>query len=348
MPYYQELRLQKFDPDALLHILDNTEMEHRLLARGETGARLQRMVLGDLTISVGDYHFPVCITGSIPRGQVFIGLYNYLAEEVCENYRLVSPDSILLYAPGLERHCTSLGYMGWNTLMIPFQRLQETATALYGVELDWPSQGIRHLDLHPVFAERLRRELRALLRLGRHIASLPDEGFTDSLAGEGLAQLLVDAIVNGTRRARPVTMLTAGQGRALAAMEASIRRWQANPADDLRVSNITETSQRMLEMATRNAYAVTPHYWLKVARMNVVYRDLLGGNSASVTSACQRWGIGHMGRFAAEYRDLFGESPRETLKRRPAPGTAEDRRRYDVPRKSTRIHSATTVHRLRA
>jgi len=348
MPYYQELRLQKFDPDALLHILDNTEMEHRLLARGETEAFWQRLVLGDLTISVGDYRFPACIRGRIPHGQVFIGLYNYLAGEVRENYRLVSPDSLLLYAPGLERHCTSLGCMGWNMLMLPVRRLQQTATALYGAELEWPRQGIRHLDLHPVLAERLRQQLRGLLGLGKHLASPPDEGLTESLASEGLIRLLVQAIVSGARSTRPVAMLTAGQRHALATMEACLRRWQASPADELRVSSITDTSQRMLEMATRDAYCVTPHYWIKVAKMNMVYRDLLSRNCTSVTSACQRWGICHMGRFAAEYRELFGESPSETLKRRTSPGTPAGRRRCGVSRKSTRVHHATTAHGRRA
>jgi AraC family ethanolamine operon transcriptional activator len=348
MTYYQELRLQKFDPDALLHILNNTEMEHRLLAGGETEACWQRIVLGDLTISVGDYRFPACITGRIPHGQVFIGLYNHLADAVRENYRLVSPDSLLLYAPGLERHCTSLGFMGWNMLMLPVRRLQETATALYGVELEWPSQGIRHLDLHPVLAERLRQQLRGLLRLGKHLASLPDEELTDSLASEELIQLLVQAIVNGARPAGRVAMLTAGQRHALATMEACLRRWQANPGDELRASSITDTSQRMLEMATRNAYGVTPHNWIKVAKLNVVYRDLLSGNCTSVTSACQRWGIGHMGRLAAEYRELFGESPRETLKRLTSPGTPAGRRSYSVPRNFNRIRCATTGHGRRA
>ena len=315
MIFYKELRLNQFDPDALLHILDHTEMEHRLLASGDLAAWVQRTMFGDLTISAGDYHFPVCISGCVPHEQLCVGIYNYLAAEVRENYRVVSPDQLLLYAPGMERQCTSLGQMGWTMVMVPLPRLQETAIAVHGAELDWPRQGIRCLDLNPVLAERLRRELRELLRLGKSLSSLPDEGLTDFLASECLIQLLVQAIVNGTESLHSQPALTAGRRRALAAMEACIRRWKEDPVDELRIRKIAGISERVLELAAREVYGVTPHYWLKLARLNAAYDDLLSGRGTSVTEVCQRWQFHHHGYFARDYRKLFGEVPSETLRR---------------------------------
>jgi AraC family ethanolamine operon transcriptional activator len=312
---FDERQLHHFDPDALLHVLDNTEMEHRLLDSGTLSAHLQRLGLGEVTINAGDYRFSVCARGGIPQGQAFVGLYSHIAGEARENYHAVSLNQIQLYAPGMELHFTSSSPTGWLMVMLPLERLQKWAIAQHGVELDWPRQGLRCLDLNPMLAERLRRELRRLLRIGKNLASLPNEGLTESLTNEGLIQLLVQAIVDGTLSAPPQSTLTAGRRRALAAMEACIERWKENPADDLRVVQIEGTSERMLELAAREAYRVTPHYWLKLARLNTAYRDLLSGRSASVTDVCLRWRFNHMGYFARDYRALFGESPRDTLQR---------------------------------
>jgi transcriptional regulator GlxA family with amidase domain len=37
-------------------------------------------------------------------------------------------------------------------------------------------------------------------------------------------------------------------------------------------------------------------------------------SSAAVTTAASRWGFVHLGRFAQQYRQLFGEPPSQTLR----------------------------------
>jgi transcriptional regulator GlxA family with amidase domain len=40
-------------------------------------------------------------------------------------------------------------------------------------------------------------------------------------------------------------------------------------------------------------------------------------NTITVTTVAGRWGFLHLSRFAEQYRQLFGESPSETLKNDP-------------------------------
>jgi len=57
--------------------------------------------------------------------------------------------------------------------------------------------------------------------------------------------------------------------------------------------------------------------YLKLLRLNRVRRGLSRTTSGheTVTSVAVRCGFVDLGRFAVEYRKLFGESPSETLRR---------------------------------
>jgi AraC-like DNA-binding protein len=54
-----------------------------------------------------------------------------------------------------------------------------------------------------------------------------------------------------------------------------------------------------------------------VLRLNAMRRELLGATEETlrVADLAQRHGIAHLGRFAGEYRRMFGELPSQTLRR---------------------------------
>jgi AraC-like DNA-binding protein len=63
---------------------------------------------------------------------------------------------------------------------------------------------------------------------------------------------------------------------------------------------------------------MSPTAYLRVAALNAVRRDLVEGPRLrdAVSHAATDWGFWHLSRFAAQYRALFGESPRHTLSHR--------------------------------
>ncbi|MGU7779223.1 AraC family transcriptional regulator [Burkholderia sp. PU8-34] len=57
--------------------------------------------------------------------------------------------------------------------------------------------------------------------------------------------------------------------------------------------------------------------YLKEVRLQRVRAALLeSDNTASITEIATRWGFGHLGQFAADYRNAFGERPSDTRTRR--------------------------------
>jgi AraC family ethanolamine operon transcriptional activator len=81
--------------------------------------------------------------------------------------------------------------------------------------------------------------------------------------------------------------------------------------------NVAGVSERTLEYAFRERLGMTPARYLKIRRLNFVRRELetAAPQGASVTAIALRSGFFDLGRFAGEYRALFGELPSETLRR---------------------------------
>ncbi len=72
-------------------------------------------------------------------------------------------------------------------------------------------------------------------------------------------------------------------------------------------------SRRTLQYAFHDALNLNPVAYLRAVRLNNVRRELRHGES--VTFAATKWGFWHLGTFAKDYRNMFGELPSATLKR---------------------------------
>lgn len=74
---------------------------------------------------------------------------------------------------------------------------------------------------------------------------------------------------------------------------------------------------RALQRAFRRALDVTPLGYLRSVRLDRAHAELRAADptdGATVRAIAARWGFGHPGRFAADYRRRFGHSPSDTLR----------------------------------
>ncbi len=66
----------------------------------------------------------------------------------------------------------------------------------------------------------------------------------------------------------------------------------------------------------RAHFALAPMAYLKRHRLEGVRRAMLSDRSVrNVSSIAMNWGFTHLGRFASDYRERFGETPSQTLRR---------------------------------
>jgi AraC family ethanolamine operon transcriptional activator len=87
------------------------------------------------------------------------------------------------------------------------------------------------------------------------------------------------------------------------------------PISGPELAKVAGVSRRTLELSFAEFLGISPARFLRWHRMNRVRSDLLVSEPGStrVKHVAAQWGYTEMGRFAVEYKRLFGESPSESL-----------------------------------
>ncbi|REL28436.1 helix-turn-helix domain-containing protein [Thalassotalea euphylliae] len=79
---------------------------------------------------------------------------------------------------------------------------------------------------------------------------------------------------------------------------------------------IAQISERSLQYGFIEYLGITPVKYLRALRLNKVHYELLAAQDKSLTvsNVALKWGFLELGRFAQEYKQLFGVLPSQTLK----------------------------------
>jgi AraC-like DNA-binding protein len=83
------------------------------------------------------------------------------------------------------------------------------------------------------------------------------------------------------------------------------------------IAALVGVSIRSLFAAFQRYRGNSPMEHLRTVRMERAHLDLsrVGDENTSVTKVALRWGFGHLGQFAADYKRRFGELPSQSLRR---------------------------------
>ena len=90
----------------------------------------------------------------------------------------------------------------------------------------------------------------------------------------------------------------------------------AEPIGLAEIAAAAQLSPRALQAAFRKHLGTTPLGHLHAVRMARVHTDLLGarpGDGQTVSAVANRWGFSQLSRFARDYKQRYGVSPRQTL-----------------------------------
>lgn len=113
--------------------------------------------------------------------------------------------------------------------------------------------------------------------------------------------------------------LTEGERTAL-----EVRTFLLNALEEtMTIQSITEQfkiSDKTLESSFKSLFGITPKRFKYLLRLNHAHENLqlADAQTTNVSDIATKWGFSHFGRFAKDYKTLFGVLPSETLKPTPA------------------------------
>jgi len=78
-------------------------------------------------------------------------------------------------------------------------------------------------------------------------------------------------------------------------------------------------SRRTLQYCFEGVLGMSPIQYLRIIRLNGARRELRehAPKARMVSDVAADWGFGHLSQFACDFRKLFGQTPSESLRRRP-------------------------------
>ena len=88
------------------------------------------------------------------------------------------------------------------------------------------------------------------------------------------------------------------------------------PLQVIDICRATGVSRRALQVSFQDVLGINPLSYVRLVRLNGARQALLHPTKGlQVKDVVAKWGFWHLSRFSAEYRELFGELPSETLRR---------------------------------
>lgn len=82
------------------------------------------------------------------------------------------------------------------------------------------------------------------------------------------------------------------------------------------LERISGVSKQKLSKAFRDRMKVSFNSYIRYYRLKCIYQELsLAQDKKNITSIAMKWGVNHLGRFSIEYKQQFGESPSDTIRK---------------------------------
>ncbi|WP_182882461.1 AraC family transcriptional regulator [Microbispora sp. H10949] len=320
MPLAAHWRLHTHDADEARVRIGEVVGAHELRpmrAGARLDVRLQGVQFGDFGLYVLGYGAEVLITPPVADDSLFVEIPCAGTAEVCHGRETIRSTPEL--AAVLSAHPRSMRWGAGNTqCIVHFDRpaLEAHLGRLIGRRPDRPLTFASGMDL-TLPPARSWWSVAELLRDEAETggAMLEQPLVVRQFEGLLMTQLLMaqpsnysDVLCGGQRRVAPPTVK-----RAVSLIE-------EHAGEPLTVEDIAEAvgvSARALQEGFRRHLDKTPMGYLREVRLDRVRAELTVTDrvTVTVTDVAYRWGFAHLGRFSSVYRQRFGESPSETLRR---------------------------------
>ncbi|WFU39078.1 helix-turn-helix domain-containing protein [Bradyrhizobium sp. CB82] len=303
-------RTEFFDFEALRDAVQDGSLEVVQLEHGKISGTLTHISVGSLGISTGSFSRGVRFRGALSEQRWQIGM--------------------TLSAPALIEHVETTP--GDHIITAPHQEFYSSHHSgnQYAAAFITPSELFAFLDAQQPGAADAWRRANSVLKTDPAAAAINVAQFRMVLAALNThGPALPDEVVEFYKR-RILELLTAPirttgyrgpHPKSAAKLVRAVDRYLVDAGNrPVHISELCErfeVPRRSLHRAFDDVLGIPPITFLRRKRLGDVHTALLrAGPGVTISGISIKHGFGDDGRFAKEYRLLFGELPHETLRRR--------------------------------
>jgi AraC family transcriptional regulator, ethanolamine operon transcriptional activator len=273
---------------------------------------LSHLAVNNLRFQWGQSGGSSVIEGSVVPGGVGVFMLSQTSELTNGNAQRFDDRSLMVLRPGEEFCIAATGCNQWFSVFIPNEVLAEWSGTPLAIKS--PSAMIR---IPSSRAERFRLAMERLAFIVRNAPTAFDSSAALNMTAHKLAQTVREALGSDMEVTRP-------RGRREVPRKQVIRKAMdfvdQRTGDCISVQDLATgagVSERTLRNAFQDYYRIGPVRFLKLRTLHQARRALTDSDRSvtTVTEIATRFGVWDFGRFARDYRVLFGEHPSETLRR---------------------------------
>jgi AraC family ethanolamine operon transcriptional activator len=323
MDVEQAINLRSCNLVSLSGILQVCMMEVVLLDARSAWATIDSKVLSGAIFCSGETNFSFRGRFVLPANWCLIGHIHYTPDTSwCHGTALRSGMAFTVLPEGVSDFMLCAGSQ-ISMLLLPLERLQRKFAEHVPHQAEIPA---RLLSLFNLSSERpLAQDLRAHFERIRQCLSCDhSQARAQVPQGDDIDVLLDSHLLAGlSMRAEDRPQCSHGRRTRYLIVQRAEQFMRANMRQDIysnEVCHAVGVSERALRYAFDDLLGISPIQYLTMLRLctackNLSLSDISRHSVKSVALSCGLWDLS---RFAGQYRDLFGELPRDTLMRAPS------------------------------
>jgi AraC-like DNA-binding protein len=301
------------DPDDYAAAIRQGTIELTVTGRGDFTAKITRIDLHRLWMQLFSEDLPRVSHVAGWGGRAIIAFRTQPGPRLLRSGVEMEPTDVLRHSEGQSYHQLSSGFACYASMSLPVEEMASVGAALAGCDLTPPRDALIVVPSPSAMAK--------LLRLHAAAGQLAEDApavIAHPEAARSLEQALIGAMVG---------CLGAGQVRedrsALRHHAMILRRFrrvvEENPDQPLYIPELCGSigvSGRTLRACCQEQLGMSPKRYLLLRRMHLARRALRESapTATTVTDIATQYGFWQFGRFAGEYKSLFGELPSATLR----------------------------------
>jgi AraC-like DNA-binding protein len=318
MPWARVLKFT--DPLPCQAAVQTTDVEILPITRGDFWAEITQIGMNRLWMQRFHVSLPQVSTIASRPGRRSIGFLTESNSSPLQHRGLnILPGDIIINKFDLAHQRSGADYH-LGAMSLPTEELDTAVEVIIGRELlNNPDQRIVHP--HPALMSRLLKLHKAVGQLAHDVPDILQQPEVLRALENELVHVMVRCLAEAVS-----VESTIGNRRHDAIIARFEDFLEANPDRPLYLPELCAAigvAERTLRVSCEEHLGMGPVRYLTLRRMHLVRRALLHADASksTVTQIVTDHGFWELGRFSVTYRELFGESPSETL-RRPAEHTA--------------------------